>query len=289
MYLFPFLDAYTIIERTNVLFLISSHYILRLIKSISSIATNWIESYFFLEIGVSWMKSITFALRCNEWLKWNIRFYRITEYFDIRDYMEGVGRMNDTKQVTEWIVQYQAIERSQDTENQKKKQEQKELLTNILTALTPMLFARCSYYFGYTTEDLIQNGYARMIELLHEYDSSRTEVPVLGYLNRMIACYYFSLNRKMRKEQERLQSIEQDTLESALVAEDTHHYEYDWKNILSILNEKEYKIVTEHILKKKTLKTLCFGMHISYPYAKKLKSSALKKLRYQLQSVSCLK
>lgn len=198
--------------------------------------------------------------------------------------------MNDAKQVSKWIVQYQATELSDDKEEntQKREAKKKELLTKILDALTPMLLARCSYYFGYTTEDLIQNGYTRMIELLDEYDSSRTEVPVLGYLNRMIACYYFSLNRKMRKEQERLLSFEQETLESVLVAEDAPKYEYDWKKILSVLNEKEYKIVTEHILNKKTLKTLSDRMHISYPYAKKLKSSALKKLRCQLQSVACV-
>ena len=172
--------------------------------------------------------------------------------------------MNDATEVTNWIVQYQATELSDDTEekNQKREEEKKELLTKILNALKPMLLARCSYYFGYTTEDLIQMGYARMIELLDEYDPSRTEVPVLGYLNRMIACYYFSLNRKMRKDRERLLSFEQETLESVLVA--------------------------EHILKKKTLKTLSHRMHISYPYAKKLKSSALKKLRCQLQSVACV-
>lgn len=198
--------------------------------------------------------------------------------------------MNDATEVTNWIVQYQATELSDDTEekNQKREEEKKELLTKILSALKPMLLARCSYYFGYTTEDLIQMGYARMIELLDEYDPSRTEVPVLGYLNRMIACYYFSLNRKMRKDRERLLSFEQETLESVFVAEDAPKYEYDWKKILSVLNEKEYRIVTEHILKKKTLKTLSHRMHISYPYAKKLKSSALKKLRYQLQSVACV-
>lgn len=198
--------------------------------------------------------------------------------------------MNDATEVTNWIVQYQATELSDDTEekNQKREEEKKELLTKILNALKPMLLARCSYYFGYTTEDLIQMGYARMIELLDEYDPSRTEVPVLGYLNRMIACYYFSLNRKMRKDRERLLSFEQETLESVLVAEDAPKYEYDWKKILSVLNEKEYRIVTEHILKKKTLKTLSHRMHISYPYAKKLKSSALKKLRCQLQSVACM-
>ena len=115
---------------------------------------------------------------------------------------------------------------------------------------------------------------------MDEYDPSRTEVPVLGYLNRMIACYYFSLNRKMRKDRERLLSFEQETLESVLVAEDAPKYEYDWKKILSVLNEKEYRIVTEHILNKKTLKTLSHRMHISYPYA--------KKLRCQLQSVACV-
>ena len=175
--------------------------------------------------------------------------------------------MNDATEVTNWIVQYQATELSDDTEekNQKREEEKKELLTKILNALKPMLLARCSYYFGYTTEDLIQMGYARMI-----------------------ACYYFSLNRKMRKDRERLLSFEQETLESVLVAEDAPKYEYDWKKILSVLNEKEYRIVTEHILNKKTLKTLSHRMHISYPYAKKLKSSALKKLRCQLQSVACV-
>lgn len=195
--------------------------------------------------------------------------------------------MNDATEVTNWIVQYRTIELSNDKEQEEK--EKKELLAKILEALRPMLLARCSYYFGYTTEDLIQLGYARMIELLDEYDSSRTEVPVIGYLNRMIACYYFSLNRKMRKEQERMVSFEQETLESVLVAEVVPKYDYDWQKILSILNEKEYTIVKEHILNKKKLNTLCQGMCISYPYAKKLKSSAIKKLRHQLlQSMACI-
>ena len=49
--------------------------------------------------------------------------------------------MNDATEVTNWIVQYQATELSDDTEekNQKREEEKKELLTKILNALKPRI------------------------------------------------------------------------------------------------------------------------------------------------------
>ncbi len=179
--------------------------------------------------------------------------------------------MNQTQDVSAKILAYL---HSTNTE------ERSLFLEDILTKLRPMLLARCRYYFGYFTEDLVQQGYVRLIELIDAYDECRTEVPVLGYLNRMMACYYFSLNRKLRKEKERNFSLEEEVLENIRDdAEEERVFQNDVQELLKVLNEREYILIREHILRHKTLKSVCEKMNISYTYGKKIKQTSLRKMK----------
>lgn len=152
-------------------------------------------------------------------------------------------------------------------------------LEEILYQLRPMLIKRCRHYFGYITEDLLQSGYLELMERMVVYDENRTDIPVLGYLNRMISCHYFSMKRKQSRDKERFFILEKEILEQLCDTNIDSTSSCDLDELLCVLNPMERRLIVDHILGKKSLKSICISMEISYSYAKKLKSNSLLKLK----------
>lgn len=153
-------------------------------------------------------------------------------------------------------------------------------LEEILYQLRPMLIKRCRHYFGYITEDLLQSGYLELMERMAVYDENRTDIPVLGYLNRMISCHYFSMKRKQSRDKDRFFVLEKEILEQLCDTNIDSAAPYcDLDELLCVLNPMERRLIVDHILMKKSLKSICISMEISYSYAKKLKSNSLLKLK----------
>lgn len=194
--------------------------------------------------------------------------------------------MKDSTEVNKMIMSYIQHKRSPDL---KENLGEKHSLEEILHQLRPMLMKRCRHYFGYITEDLLQSGYLELIERMETYDENRTEIPVLGYLNRMISCHYFSMKRKESKESDRLCRFEKQLLEN-IQADEPSNYEYffDINDLLIVLTPIERTLIQEHILKKQSLRSVAKKMNISYSYAKKIKAKSLIKLRHRLQELALL-
>lgn len=183
--------------------------------------------------------------------------------------------MNDQNKVTSLLLNY----RISDDPKRKK------LLEPALLALKPMLCKYCKYYFGFVSEDLIQDGYVELIRLINLYDDKHTDVPILGYLKRMTGWFYYSKKRKAAKNQDTECHLT-DVMESIIGDEHNNIEEYDENDavhsFLNTLNDKESEIVKRHILYEQPLVVVCKEMEISYSYGKKLKNSALKKMKTAL-------
>ncbi|OPJ55302.1 sigma-70 family RNA polymerase sigma factor [Alkalithermobacter paradoxus] len=146
-------------------------------------------------------------------------------------------------------------------------------LESLITTLKPLIISKCKHYFGYVNEDLYSDGILRSIELIKNFDFEKN-TKFLGYMEYMLSCFYWDKKRKLLKESENEMLID-DSIE--------HSYEEDYSFIdieecLSMLNDKERYIITQHILNGDTLVNISKNLNISYKYTKSLKSKAIKKL-----------
>lgn len=69
----------------------------------------------------------------------------------------------------------------------------------IISSVEPILRKRCRYYFEFENEELIQAGRDRCLVLIDRYDSRFVGVKFLGYLSRMISCFYWELKNSQLK------------------------------------------------------------------------------------------
>lgn len=200
---------------------------------------------------------------------------------------ERGGVMKNSIEVNAMIMEYIHHKRSSNSELPTDEPltddyDEDSALAEILNRLRPMLIRRCRHYFGYINEDLMQSGYLELIERMQTYDVQRTEVPVLGYLNRMISCHYFSLRRREGRDSDRLCMIEREVLENIHdPSVEQRDQQENLNDLLSVLSPRERQLVTEHILEKQSLKLVCKRMEISYSYAKKIKQASIWKMKEQ--------
>ncbi len=151
----------------------------------------------------------------------------------------------------------------------------KKSLEVLLEILHPLLCSKCKHYFGYVDDDLYQNGVMRTLELIYAFDFDKN-TRFLGYMKFMLSCFYWELKK------EELKGKEKERLTDAIHEEKEYVEDFEdleMKEIFSVLNEKELKVIQKHILYGHTLIEVSKSMNISYNWAKQLKYNGLKKLK----------
>lgn len=155
-------------------------------------------------------------------------------------------------------------------------------LGQLLDYLTPLIKKKIRYYFGYLGQDkqeeLMQEGYLRSIELIRDFDMNRG-VLFLGYMKRMLGCFFFDKRKAVTKQKDTCQ-FEEEYMDPANDPEYSGVEVEDW---LRLLNQKEGFIIRQHVLGGRKLIRLAEEMNISYVYAKEIKRNALRKLRKDLR------
>ncbi len=155
--------------------------------------------------------------------------------------------------------------------------EKEEYLRRLIEYITPLIKKKIRHYFGYIDDDLLQTGYVRSIELIDNYDTNRN-VLFMGYMKRMLGCYFFDEKRKQGKKAESVEYNE----EYMEPETELGYFDIELKDLLKGLPKKERYIVQRHIIERGLLKSVAKELDISYVYAKELKRNAIKKLRLLL-------
>lgn len=161
-------------------------------------------------------------------------------------------------------------------------EEKEHYLQQLVDYLTPLIKKKIRYYFGIVDQDrqreLLQEGYLRTIELILDFDRKRG-VRFLGYMQRMLGCFFFDL-RKAATKREVLCCFEEEYMEPE---EDPEYGMVEVDDLLCKLSDKERRIIKEHVLGGRKLIRISEEMNISYTYAKELKRNALGKLKTNLR------
>lgn len=156
--------------------------------------------------------------------------------------------------------------------------EKEQHLDCLLLYLTPLLCKKIRYYFGVMREeerkDLLHDGYIRTIELIEAFDMERG-IRFLGYMKRMLGCFYFDKRKAEVKTAVRY-GFEEGYMEAS---EDVELLNVEIRDWLKVLSEREERLIVENVIVGRKLITVSKEMGISYMYAKELKRKALKKLR----------
>lgn len=155
---------------------------------------------------------------------------------------------------------------------------QRQYLSDLLIYLSPLIKKKARYYFGRVSEDcwedLIQDGYLRSIELIEAFDLQRG-TRFLGYMQRMLGCFFFDKKKAAAKMKNQC-SFQEEYMD---VQEDQNFSVVELRDLFQMLSTKETHIVCAHILQGRKLIQVAKELHISYVYAKELKRNALHKLR----------
>lgn len=154
-------------------------------------------------------------------------------------------------------------------------------LDRLLLYLTPLLCKKIRYYFGVMHEeerrDLLHDGYIRTIELIEAFDMERG-IRFLGYMKRMLGCFYFDKRKAAAKFGDRC-GFQEEYMEAQ---EDVQLKNVEIRDLLRVLSEKEERVIVENVIGGRKLITVSKEMGISYMYAKEVKRKALRKLRANL-------
>ena len=151
-------------------------------------------------------------------------------------------------------------------------------LENLLVFLRPLICKKIRHYFGFYNEDFLQDGYLKSIELIERFDMNR-DIRFIGYMERMLGCYFFDMKKKQSSKPELILFDEafgqQPLFEGG-------YFDVELKDLIKNLKEKEKIIVIRNIIEKKKLKDIALEIDVSYPYAKELKRKVIKKLQNYL-------
>ncbi|MFZ5968993.1 MAG: RNA polymerase sigma factor [Bacillota bacterium] len=162
----------------------------------------------------------------------------------------------------------------------------------VLTALKPLILASInSYYFGSEPyEDLIQEGYLRILKEIERFDPHRG-VPFLGYIKLQLKYLYFEKRREKKQGELSLDSLLEDngistfldilpnggvSVEDVLVQRDTRR---QLREAMELLTEKQRKIIILYFLERQSMKAIAEQLEVHYQTVVRTKDRAIRTLR----------
>jgi hypothetical protein len=150
--------------------------------------------------------------------------------------------------------------------------DKQEYLRQLLAYITPLIKKKIRHYFGYVDEDLLQLGYVRTIELIDNYEMERN-ILFMGYMKRMLGCYYYDEKRKEAKAED---LVEYDETFMELDYE-SGYFDIELEDLLKGLSYKERYVVERHIMEKSLLKKCSSGTRSFLCLCKRIKKKCYKK------------
>ncbi|MGD9567987.1 MAG: RNA polymerase sigma factor [Sedimentibacter sp.] len=167
----------------------------------------------------------------------------------------------------------------------------------LLSQLNPLIYKNIYKYWNSRdslTEDLLQEGYAVILESLKTFDRNRN-VHFLYYVKTKIQYFYknyFRITKKLNYEINLSKNIKQKNFELEKIAisnfntlENVVRKEESSELLTSIkkLSEKEQKIIYLYYYKNKSLKEISINLNVPYRTVIGKKKGALRKLKKLLE------
>ncbi|MDO4712175.1 MAG: sigma-70 family RNA polymerase sigma factor [Peptostreptococcaceae bacterium] len=150
----------------------------------------------------------------------------------------------------------------------------------LIVMMEPLILKYCRYYFGFSTEDLIQQGRIRALELIRRFDTSKSEIRFLGYMTRFIACFYWDMKKDELRRSKNMSYFSEDGLEKASYDE-RGFLKIEVNDLLQPLDPEQRYIITQNIMYGTPLGEIGSQLQLSTDQVKYLKKKALGRLRKQ--------
>ncbi|MDO5061737.1 MAG: sigma-70 family RNA polymerase sigma factor [Peptostreptococcaceae bacterium] len=150
----------------------------------------------------------------------------------------------------------------------------------LILMLEPLIVKYCRHYFGYASEDLVQQGRIRALELIRRFDPEKAEIRFLGYMTKFVTCFYWDLKKAELRKSQSISYYSEDELDRA---------SYDEKGFLQIevddllrpLDQEQRYILTQNVMYGMPLGKIGEQLSLSTDQVKYLKKKALGHLRKQ--------
>lgn len=154
--------------------------------------------------------------------------------------------------------------------------EKSDALESIIECFKPLIVKLMMKYFKIFDEDLLQGAIVELIERTLDYDYKNYN-RFSAYIKTFIDLYFKRIYYKniqkndLPYEDIYMLNISQNDI-----------YDIELESLVNGLEGKEKYIIKKNILENQKLNIVAEDMNISYVYAKKLKKSALKRLKSTL-------
>ncbi len=150
----------------------------------------------------------------------------------------------------------------------------------LIEKFEPLIIKRCRYYFGKVDDDLLQIGRIKLLELIRQFDSSKTEVKFSGYLSKFLGYFYWDMKKSEMKHQDKeIISTHDKDLPPEASYEDSGFERVEIEDLLDSLDEKQRFIIVNHVMLGATISNVGKKLNLTNEQVKYLKKKALWQLR----------
>ena len=149
----------------------------------------------------------------------------------------------------------------------------------LILCLDPLIKKQVRHYFGKADEDYLQMGRLRALELIHKFNPEFTNVKFLGYMARMLGCYFWDLKKKeLRNIDTPCIAIDEEELGQKATYDEEGFLAVEMEDLLSRLPQTESYVLRHHVLLGKSLMAVSAEMGLSKDQVRYLKKKSKQRL-----------
>lgn len=154
----------------------------------------------------------------------------------------------------------------------------KKIMEDILKRLKPLILSRAKHFFGYVSEDMLQDGILKAIELINGYEPDKNK-SFAAYMKFMMNAFFWEQKRRelLNRKREEIKQIREEYSKISYTEEDFERAHVE--ELMSCLEEGEKTLVKRHILGGLNLKSTCQSMGITYRQGRYMRQKAIIKLK----------
>jgi len=166
----------------------------------------------------------------------------------------------------------------------------------LLRKLKPLIIKSIRKYYNDFSqfEDLIQQGYEVILKGINEFDEKK-DVNFLGFIKMKLKFYYLdkhkyrkekpsSLNNPIGEDGDEILDLIPDMDKSPLDKVLEKERKARLRKAMKVLTQRQRKIIIYYYMKNKSIKEISHILKISYRTVINTKTTALKKLRKQMEN-----
>ena len=166
----------------------------------------------------------------------------------------------------------------------------------LLRKLKPLIIKSIRKYYNDFSqfEDLVQQGYEVILKGINEFDEEK-DVNFLGFIKMKLKFYYLdkhkykkekssSLNKPIGEDGDEILDLIPDNDKSPLDKVLEKERKVRLRKAIAILTPRQKKIIIYYYIKNKSIKEISRILKISYRTVINTKTTALKKLRKQMEN-----